>query len=83
MNDDMVAVKRLYRVTLRGMKCPSTGVAYGVSYVVAEGAEEAYQMVRKTLDEKDIGFAREREMESVELIAENYRYTNTGHVLYL
>ena len=81
--DKMAAVKRLYRVTLRGMKYNSSGVAYGVSYVVADDAEEAYRMVRRMLDEKDIGFARERELESVELIAENYRYTNAGCVLYL
>ena len=78
-----VAVKRLYRVTLRGMTMCATGVSYGVSYVVADDPTSAYDMVRKMLDEKDIGFKREREMASIELIAENYGFTDTGCVLYL
>ena len=45
--------QKLYRVTLRGMTYSSTGVVEGISYVVATNAEEAYQKVKKRLDEKE------------------------------
>jgi len=74
---------KLYLVTLRGMTTNSTGVAYGTSYVVAENSDEAYKKVRKFLDDDDVGFAKDRELHSVELLAENYQYTDTGCILYL
>jgi hypothetical protein len=75
--------KKLYRVTLRGMTCNAAGVIEGISYVVAEGAEEAYQKVRKRLDEKDYGFRRDRELDKVELLASTYEYTEIKTLLYL
>lgn len=56
---------KLYRVILQG------GGNYRFSYVVAQGAEEAYQKVRKYLDEKHYCFTSERKMESVELLADS------------
>ena len=47
----------------------STGVAYGSSYVIAENSDEAYKKVRKFLDENDLGFTKDRELDKVELIA--------------
>jgi len=74
---------KLYKVTLRGMTYNSTGIAYGVSYVIAKDPNEAYQKVRKFLDEKDIGFSKYRELDKVELIADTYRHTDVGCLLYL
>lgn len=75
---------KLYRVTLRGMTLTfGTGTAYGVSYVVANNADEAYQKVKKFVDEKDLGYSYQREMDKVELIAEDYQYTGTGTMLFL
>lgn len=74
---------KLYRVTLKGMVYNSTGTAYGVSYVVAENSHEAYLKVKKFLTENNLGYSKEREMDKIELIAENTRYTNTGNMLYL
>jgi non-ribosomal peptide synthetase component E (peptide arylation enzyme) len=74
---------KLYRVTLRGMTYNSTGIAYGVSYVIAKDPNEAYQKVRKFLDDNDIGFTRYRELDKVELIADTYRYTDVGYLLHL
>ena len=76
-------LNKLYRVTLRGMTYNSTGVAYGVSYVVAQDSESAYKKVKEFLDKENIGFTKERELDKVELIAEDYMYTNTGCILYL
>lgn len=79
----MEKTKKLYRVTLKGMQYNSTGVAYGISYAIAENAEEAYQKVKKSLDEKDLGFSKDRALEKIELIAEDYQYTDSGCILYL
>lgn len=74
---------RLYRVTLRG-KIPSfTGVAYESSYVTAESSDEAYQKVRKFMDANNRGLPRDRELDKVELIADNYRYSYVGCLLLL
>src|SRR5574343_201492 len=75
--------KKLYRVTLKGMTYNSTGVAYGSSYVIAENSDEAYQKVRKFLNENDLGFSKDRELDKVELIADSYRYTDVGCLLHL
>ena len=74
---------KLFRVTLKGMTYSTTGVAYGVSYVVAENSDEAYLKVKKFLDENDLGFRCDRELDKVELIADTYRYTNVGILLHL
>lgn len=75
--------KKLFRVTLKGMTYNSTGIAYGISYVIAENTDEAYNKVRKFLDEKDLGFSKDRELDKIELIADSYQYTKVGRLLYL
>jgi hypothetical protein len=75
--------KKLYRVTLRGMTYSSTGIIEGISYVVARNSDEAYQKVKSRLDDKDYGFAHERELDKIELLAEAYEYTDTKTILYI
>lgn len=75
--------QKLYRVTLRGLTYSSTGVIEGISYVVATNAEEAYQKVKKRLDEKDYGFSKDRELDKVELLASTNEFTKTKTLLYL
>ena len=75
---------KLYRVKCQGMTCGlGSKIAYGTAYVVAENSELAYQKVRKYFDEKDIGFVREREMDTVELVADEAEYPECGYRLYL
>ena len=74
---------KLFRVVLRGMTSSVTGVAYGISYVIAKNMDEAYRKVRKFLDDQDIGFRKDREIEKVELLAEDDQYTDTGAMLFL
>lgn len=74
---------KLWKVILRGMTYNSTGVAYGVSYVIAESSDEAYKKVKKFCDEKGLGYSKDRQLDRVELIAENYQYTNCGTILHL
>jgi len=75
--------EKLYKVTLKGMRYNSVGVAYGTSYVVAKNSDEAYQKVRDFLDENDLGFSKDRELDNVQLIADSYRYSDVGCLLYL
>ena len=79
----METTKKLYKVTLKGMTHNSTGVKYGINYVVANDSEEAYRKVRKFLDDGDMGFSSKRELDKIELLAENYQYTNTQYMLFL
>lgn len=51
-------------------------------YVLADDPNEAYQKVREKLDEWDWRFECERELESVELLAAEYKYSNTKGVLF-
>ena len=72
---------KLYKVTLQGMIYGDN--AYGISFVVAEDPQKAYEKVKAFLDEKDIGYEKYRELKTVELIAENYQYTKCGTLLYI
>ena len=74
---------KLFRVVLRGMTSSVTGVAYGISYVIAKNMDEAYRKVRKFLDDQDIGFRKDWEIEKVELLAEDDQYTDIGAMLFL
>lgn len=70
----------LFKVTLKGMTISPN--AYGISYVVADDPTSAYLKVKKFLEENDLGFSRDRELHSIELIADSYRNT-TGTLLHL
>jgi hypothetical protein len=54
---------KLYRVNLVGT------IGYKESYVIANDTNEAYQKVKNTLDSNNLGFVRDRELKSVEVIA--------------
>jgi hypothetical protein len=56
---------------------------YGVGYVVATDAEEAYQLMKTSLEKRDLGFRGDRELESIELMAEETTYPNCCHILYM
>lgn len=74
---------KLFLVTLRGMQAPvAFGMAHGTAYVVAEDPTSAYQKVRDELDKHDFGFAHERELSKVELLAEDSLYPGCRIRLY-
>lgn len=75
--------KKLYRVTLRGMTYNSTGMIRGISYVVATNPDEAFKKVKSFLDTNHYGFKHERELDKIELIAEDYIYTDTKTMLFM
>jgi len=74
---------KLFLVKLRGMRSSYSGPAYGCSYVVAEDSNSAYLLLREYVDRHDLGFDHERELQSVELIAEDAKYPRCGTILFL
>jgi hypothetical protein len=64
---------KLYQVEVR-IPSSSIGVDCSMSYVVAANAEAAYLMVREYLYAKDLGFAADRELRAVRLLAEDTDY---------
>jgi len=73
----------LYLVQCRGMQLSIAGTtAHGKAYVVAPDPSSAYKILRKSLDKRDLGSAKERELYSVELIATSSAYPDCGIRLY-
>lgn len=52
-------------------------------FVVAHSPDEAYDKVRKWLDENKYGDSSERELNYIRLIAEDYRYTDAKSRLFI
>lgn len=57
----------LYKVTLIGL----SGTQYNPCYVIASDPALAYEAVRKELDDKDYGFRKDRELDTVTLLAKD------------
>jgi len=82
MLDNEEKSKKLFKVTLQGLSS-STNISFHESYVIAKNPDEAYKKVRKWLDENNYGFKDEREMDTIELIADEYKYNNIRVPLFL
>lgn len=67
----MMVTRKLYRVTLKGMTASvSQGTRYGCPFIVATSLDEALGAVQKYLADHKIGFPEDRELESIELLAD-------------
>jgi len=67
---------KLYQIRCRGMTYHTGGqTAHGIAYVVAPDAETAYQTLRKHLNEKNLGFEHERELDEMSMIADSEYYS--------
>ena len=78
----MSETNKLFKVSLVGLT-DSTGIKCNPSFVIAKDAGEAYKKVKDSLDNKDYGFSKDRELKSVELIAEEKEYASCGAMLFL
>lgn len=78
----IITTNKLYLVKLKGLYS-STGMNYNISYVVAKDLTEAYAKVRNFLDEEDYGFRHERELDSITLLSEDYKYAECRTRLFL
>lgn len=65
---------KLYKVNLTGLSS---------SYVIAQNPDEAYNKVRKFLDDKNFGVPKDRCLYTIELVAENYQHTECGTQLFV
>lgn len=75
--------KKLYKVTCRGMHGGiGTDTAHGIAFVVAENPDEAYKRVKERLDDRKLGFDKDRELSCIELIAEQTEFPKCGYILY-
>lgn len=74
---------KLYKITCLGMHAVGNRVAHGIGYVVAKNSGEAYMKLRDNLDKENLGFVFERELEKIELIAEDIAYPDCGYKLYI
>ena len=60
-------MKTLYRITIRKPED---------FYVVADNPTQAYDKVSCYLENNDFYFRKDRELRTIEVIAEDYKYTN-------
>ncbi len=75
---------KLYRVTLRGLQHAIVfNGCHGVFYAVAENSDAAYMVGKNELEKSSIGVRSERELFSIELIAEEGKYPDCGTTLYV
>lgn len=64
---------KLYKVNLRGARSLN-GNDYSTFWVVAKDPTQAYSLVRSELDSRNLCFPHDKELLSVELIAEDCEY---------
>lgn len=74
----MKDTEKLFEVKLQGLL-----QNFDPCYVVASDPTEAYQKVRKWLDDNKYGFSSDRGLKSVTVVAENSQYTECKHRLFL
>lgn len=61
----------------------ANSVDYFHPYVLANDPTEAYNKAKKVVDEKDYGFASDRELKSIELIADDDNYNQCKTLIIL
>jgi hypothetical protein len=72
---------KLFLVKLIGLCGGTVNTDYNESYVIAKDLTEAYNKYEKYLDENDIGFKDDRELQQITLLAEETRYPDCKTLL--
>ena len=72
--------RKLYKVRVR-IPSSGTGINYSYAYVVADNETEAYKLYRSFLDKNNIGFTKDRVLDTIELLAEEGKYSECGTML--
>ena len=75
--------QKLYKVTLIGLGNLWIGTNYKISYALAEDPTSAYKKVRDFLDHNNLGFQCDRELQSIELVAEEAKHPDCRTLLLL
>lgn len=66
--------QKLYKIKLQGI--------LGDFYVVDTDSSSAYEQIRGDLDHRNYGFSKDRELKSIELLAEDTEYPDCETRLY-
>lgn len=82
MKVNKMATNKLYKITCKGMTTGSSN-HFGIGYIIAEDPSNAYNKIRAYLDKEELGYSKERELDKIELIAEDISYPDCGFKLYL
>lgn len=69
---------KLWLVNLQGMHFNSIGAPHGEAYVLAETADEAIGKLQKYVNDNNLGFQKDREIKSIELVADSIKYPDCG-----
>lgn len=73
---------KLYLVAIKG-RYNAVGTDYSEAYVVAENTDKAYKIYRDFLDKEDLCFDSDRELKSIELLAEDAKYPDCQKLLFM
>jgi len=73
---------KLFKITLKGLTRNEAGYIAGISYVVASDPNSAYEIVRSALEKQKLGSVQDRELNIIELLAEDDQYAICGTTLY-
>ena len=65
---------KLFLVKCKGMTINPTGAPHGKAYVLADDPTSAYNKLKAYLDDKNLGFADERVLDRITLVAEEGDY---------
>lgn len=68
---------KLYKVNLNGYS------DYSTAYAIADTTEESYLLVKKFLDKEGLCFSHERQLKSVELLADEKHYGEIETMLFV
>jgi len=75
---------KLYLIQCCGLgRDVGNGQHHGTAYVVACNPSEAYAKLRDELDRRKLGDTSERELKTIELVAELAQYPDCGIALFL
>ena len=69
---------KLWLVTLQGMNVEINSAPHGKAYVLANTPSEAADKLTKYVSDNNLGFSHERELKSVELVADDALYPDCG-----
>ena len=74
---------KLFFVKTEGMRSGVSSAPYGALYVLATHPTEAYNKVREFLDINDVGFDSDRELKSIEVVADSHNVPKCDYRLIL
>ena len=73
----------LYKVTRKNIMACGCCVAHGISYVLASNPTDAYKKTQIDLEERELGFVKNKGFVRIESLDENVEYPFCGTRAYI